>query len=211
MSAQELVTLEEWRRSYPERWARIEGTLTRNEYRTLKFLDPQIYVAGETKHGTASPDSPEVRWLRRCIVIYLYACAHGFCPKDDHSLTWVKNQRRGALCDYQVAALQQIPGWRWAPRRSSWNERAEQLNTFREEFGREPRVRSVWDVERALAHWHQRQRSASIAGKLTPRQTAMLEGDTSVPTGELAFRIAGFAGSYQAWFQEFWVGVQAFA
>jgi hypothetical protein len=35
----------------------------------------------------------------------------------------------------------------------------------------------------------------------------MLEGDMTVPTGELTFRIAGFAGSYQGWFEEFWSGL----
>lgn len=200
----ELATLDEWQHDHPERWARIEGTLTRNELRTLKFLDAQIHLTREAAGQVVPPETPEVRWLRRCIAIYLYVLAHHLYPKDERSVTWIKNQRRGALCDYQVAALQQIPGWRWAPRRSSWDERAEALERFRNEFGRDPRVRSVWETERALAHWYQRQRAAVAAGKLTPRQAAMLEGDMTVPTAELTFRIAGFAGSYQGWFEEFW-------
>lgn len=203
MSAPQL-TLHEWQLEHPDRWAKIEGRITRNEMRTLKFLDAQIHLTREIQAGVRPPDSMEVRWLRSCIAVLLYVRDNGSFPTDQHSVTWVKNQRRGALCDYQVAALEQIPGWRWRPRRTSWDDRARQLNDFREDCGREPRVRSPWEHERALAHWCARQRKAMAEGKLTPNQEALFEGETGQPTGEVVWTAPTFAGSYEAWFREFW-------
>ena len=202
-----MLTLTEWQTAHPDRWAKIEGSITRNELRTLKFLDAQVHLTREAQDGLAPPETPEVRWLRSCIAIYLYVCAHGIFPKDEHSVSWVKNQRRGALCDYQVAALQQIPGWQWRPRRTSWDERMESLGRFRNEYGREPRVRSTWEYERALAHWATRQRKAASEGKLSPRQESLLDGDGGLPTGEITWAMPTFAGSYEVWFRDFWGGL----
>lgn len=203
MSATQL-TLHEWKLEHPDRWAKIEGRITRNEMRTLKFLDAQIHLTRETQTGTKAPDSMEIRWLRSCIAVLLYVRDNRAFPTDEHSITWVKNQRRGALCDYQVAALEQIPGWRWRPRRSSWDERVQQLNDFRSEYGREPRVRSTWEYERGLAHWCARQRKAATEGKLTPNQESILDGQVGQPTGEIVWAESTFPGSYEAWFYEFW-------
>lgn len=203
MSA-ELLTLHEWRTKHPERWAQIEGRITRDELRTLKFLDAQIHLTRQIEDGRKPPDSPEVRWLKSCITIYLYVCTHGIFPKDEHSITWTKNQRRGALCGYQIAALEQIPGWQWRPRRSSWDERVTVLNQFRAAYGREPRIRALWDHERALAYWLKRQRIAAAAGKLTPNQDALLEGEEGQPTGEIGLTVRTFSGSDTAWFRDFW-------
>jgi len=199
-----LITLHEWQTEHPERWAQIEGRITRNEMRTLKYLDAQIHLSREMDTGAKPPDSPEIRWLRSCVAIYLFVCAHGVFPRDEHSTSWVKNQRRGALCDYQVAALAQIPGWQWRPRRSTWDERVEQLNQFREKYEREPRIRSPWEYERGLAYWQKRQRKAATERKLTPNQEALLEGEEGLPTGEITWATPTFDGSYAAWFTAFW-------
>ncbi|WP_143469818.1 MULTISPECIES: hypothetical protein [unclassified Leucobacter] len=199
-----LLTLEEWQSAHPERWAQIEGRVTRNELRTLKFIDAQIHLTREVEDGRKPPDTPEVRWLRSCVAIYLYVCAHGLFPRDEHSVTWVKNQRRGALCSYQVAALEQIPGWAWTPRRSSWDERVTELNLFRTNYEREPRIRSKWEHERALAYWLKRQRIADSEGRLTPNQSALLEGEPGQPTGEISLAVPVFSSTYDAWFREFW-------
>ena len=204
-----MVTFGTWRKENPEKWTQVEGSVTRNQMRTLKFLDAQIHLSREASTGITPPDTPEVRWLRRCIIVYLHVMAHGIFPTDETSAMWVKNQRRGALCDYQVAALQQIPGWRWRPRRSSWDERVKELNAFREAYGRDPRVRSGWEHERAIAHWCQRQRQAAQEGKLTPNQMSLIDGDGGQPTGEIVWAVPTFAGSYERWFREFWVGVVA--
>lgn len=199
-----VVTFVEWKHAHPERWARIEGTITHDQTRTLKFLDAQIHLTRQEELGISPPDTPEVRWLRRCVTIYLHVMANGIFPTDQQSVMWVKNQRRAHLCEYQMAALQQIPGWQWAPRRADWNERAADLDDFRREYGREPRIRAGWDYERALAYWAKRQRVAAGNGKLSPGQQAQLEGRTSCATGELEFRLPQFAGSYEGWFREFW-------
>lgn len=203
MSA-ELLTLHEWKTAHPERWAQIEGRVTREELRTLKFLDAQIHLARQLDDGRQPPNSPEVRWLKSCVTIYLYVCAHRLFPKDAHSIDWVKNQRRGALCSYQIAALEQIPGWNWQPRRSSWDERVTALNQFRTAYEREPRIRSSWEYERALAYWLKRQRTAAAEGKLTPNQSALLEGEDEQPTGEIIWTAPAFPSNYARWFQEFW-------
>lgn len=200
----ELVTFTEWRHQHPEKWARVEGTVTSSQLRTLKFLDAQIHITRHLRTGATLPESIEVRWIQACIHIYLHVRTHLIYPKDQKSVMWVKNQRRGTLCDYQVASVLQIPDWQWNPRRSTWNERANHLDQFRNEYGRDPRVRSGWKYERALAHWQQRQRAATVHGKLTPTQVAILDGDRSVPTSELTFRIPTFAGSYETWFRDFW-------
>lgn len=202
--SEELVTFTEWRHQHPEKWARIEGNVTSTQLRTLKFLDAQIHITRHLTEHTPLPESIEVRWIQACIHIYLHVKSKLSFPRDEKSVMWVKNQRRGSLCDYQVASLLQIPDWQWAPRRRTWNERANHLDQFRNQFARDPRIRSGWDYERALAHWHQRQRIANQKGVLTPSQVAFLEGDRTVLTGELTFRIPSFAGSYEAWFREFW-------
>ena len=202
-----MLTLHEWQTAHPDRWAKIEGSITRNELRTLKFLDAQVHLTREMQDGKKPPDTMEVRWLRSCLALLLYVRQSGAFPDDQHSITWVKNQRRGALCDYQIAALQQIPGWQWRPRRTSWDERMRQLTAFREDYEREPRVRSPWEYERALAHWATRQRRAAVEGKLTPNQAALLEGENGQPTGEIAWVVPTFAGSYEAWFVEFWAQI----
>lgn len=201
------LTLHEWQTAHPERWAKIEGRMSRNEMRTLKFLDAQIHLSREAEAGTPPPDTMEVRWLRSCIAVLLYVRTYDAFPDDPHSVMWVKNQRRGSLCDYQVAALQQIPGWRWRPRRTDWDRRVRQLAAFRDEYAREPRVRSPWEYERALAHWATRQRKAAAEGKLTPNQEALLDGGSEQPTGEIVWAAPTFAGSYEAWFLEFWSAV----
>lgn len=198
------LTLHEWQLKHPDRWAKIEGRITRNEMRTLKFLDAQIHLTRETQTGATPPDAMEVRWLRTCIAVLLYVRDNGAFPADEHSATWVKNQRRGALCDYQVAALEQIPGWQWCPRRTSWDERVQLLNDFRTEYGREPRVRSPWERERALAHWATKQRRAAIEGKLSANQKALLDGEPGLPTGEIMLNRPALAESYEGWFREFW-------
>ena len=49
MNHMELATLDEWQHDHPERWARIEGTLTRNELRTLKFLKRVSYMRSQVR------------------------------------------------------------------------------------------------------------------------------------------------------------------
>lgn len=206
MNTNELVTFDEWRQQHPERWARAEGTITHAQLRNLKYLDAQIHLTRERELGTTAPETAEVKWLRTCVAIYLHVMAYGIFPSDEQSVMWVKNQRRAALCDYQVASLMQIPNWKWHPRRTSWDHRVAELNSFREEFGREPRVRSVWEHERALAHWYSRQRKAAKEGKLTPNQMSLLEGEAGQPTGEvlpIAPVMTGVAGE---WFRDFWTG-----
>lgn len=207
MQSTDLVTFDEWRHQHPEKWARVEGTITRNQLRSLKYLDAQIHLTRERESGTPAPDSIEVRWLRTCIFIYLYVVDHAAFPKDERSVMWMKNQRRASLCDYQVAALQQIPNWDWQPSRTTWDQRVRDLNDFRQKYGREPRNRSVWDYERSLGYWYTRQRVAARAGKLTPNQVAQLEGDDALPTGELVHAVPTFAGSYEIWFRDFWGGL----
>lgn len=200
----EILTLREWQTEHPERWAQIEGRITRDELRKLKFLDAQIHLTRQVEDGTLPPDSPEIRWLKSCVAIYLYVCAHGLFPRDERSVTWVKNQRRGTLCDYQVAALEQIPGWNWRPRRSNWDQRVVELNQFRAAYGREPRIRAPWEYERSLAYWLKRQRLACAEGKLTPNQASLLEDEDGQPTGELVWEADTFPGYGSAWFRDFW-------
>lgn len=202
-----IETFAEWRQANPERWARLEGNLSSNEHRILKFLDAQIHLTRHQQNGVELLLTPEVKWLIACITIFKAVIKTGSYPADSVSVSWVKNQRRGSLCEYQVAALTQIPDWKWAPRRTVWNERAHQLDEFRKSFGREPRVRSGWKEERSLAHWASRQRQALREGKLSPAKEAALRGEFSVPTSELTFRLSNLGGSYADWFKAFWVDV----
>lgn len=70
------------------------------------------------------------------------------------------------------------------------------LSEFRDKYGREPRVRSSWEVEQALAHWYSRQRRAVATGRLTPNQAALLEGEPGLPTAELERAVPTFAYGY---------------
>ena len=197
-------TFAEWRTDHPERWARIEGNLSHQELRTLKFLDAQVHLTRHFETQARLPHTPEVNWLLTCIGIYASVLHMGTYPTDSVSASWVKNQRRGALCDYQVAAIMRLPGWKWAPRRMTCDERAKALDHFRNDYGRDPRIRSGWEYERALAHWHTRQRRALDQGKLTPAQVAALDGDMTVPTLQVMTSTSGLAGTYTPWFNSFW-------
>lgn len=68
-----------------------------------KYLDAQIHLTREREHGIPPPESPEVKWSRGRVAIYLHVMAYGIFPNDETDVMWVKNQRRGSLCDYQIA------------------------------------------------------------------------------------------------------------
>lgn len=76
---------------------------------------------------------------------------------------------------------------------------------LRDEYGREPRVRSPWEQGRELTHGCARQRKAAWDGKLTPIQEALLEGEIGFPTGEIVWIEPTFAGNYEACFWQFGV------
>jgi len=79
-------------------------------------------------------------------------------PLTGAMVSWVKNQRRANLCAFQIARLNDLPGWQWEPREDAWQQRLTRLMAFRANHGRSPRIRSADPSERALALWHARQR-----------------------------------------------------
>lgn len=85
----------------------------------------------------------------------------------------------------------------------SRDQRVTELNDFRNEYGREPRIRYGWEVEHGLAHWYSRQRKAAAERKLSPNRSALPEENEGIPTAELARAVPTVVGGYVRWFGEF--------
>lgn len=100
----------------------------------------------------------EARWLKSYEEVADY-CTTGE-PLPPRLESWIKNQRRGKLCEMQLALLEDLPIWEWHPRREAWNARADDLDTFITRHRRLPRIRATDPDEQSLGRWlgHQRRR-----------------------------------------------------
>lgn len=85
-----------------------------------------------------------------------------------------QRQRRHTMCGYAAARLESIPGWRWNPRSSDWEDRLNDLSDFTRDHPQVPTPTSSDPVERSLARWVQRQRDAARTGSLSDERAAIL-------------------------------------
>lgn len=111
-------------------------------------------------------------WFARFDALRRFHANHGRLPRRSIGgratsaeelglLSWLRSQRRREvlLTVEQWHALDSLDESIWEPRDARWFARLRDLETFVEETGRSPRVRSTDRVERGLAHWISRQRS----------------------------------------------------
>jgi hypothetical protein len=82
---------------------------------------------------------------------------------------WVRRQRRtwAELSSYQVARLEQIPGFSWEPLEEAWDRNAAAYTAFVEQHHRRPSIRAATGtVEHRLGVWVNNQRAAERHGRL---------------------------------------------
>ncbi len=128
-----------------------------------------------------SRSSIPAHWKARYERIAVIARELGRLPRrsddvDPADVVWIADQRRSNSLSFdQQRALAQLPGWSEGTRDGAWYERAEELRRFLIVHHRAPRVRSNEPAERALAHWHSRQRVAASRGQLSRDRLAGLK------------------------------------
>lgn len=157
--------------------------------RAVHIRDRTAHVIHMDKPQAHSRSSPthrptlkrETAWQARFSALEKLTQELGRLPRSDQEsdpdlLAWISNQRRSlTMAESHREQLESLPDWDWEPRASAWEYRAEQLRTFIAANKRAPRVRSSDAAERALAHWHSRQRVAYDAGTLTPARALAFE------------------------------------
>ena len=82
---------------------------------------------------------------------------------------WVRRQRRtcAEMSAYQVARLEQIPGFSWEPLEEAWDRNAAAFTAFIEQHHRRPSIRAAaGTVEHQLGVWANNQRAAERHGRL---------------------------------------------
>lgn len=118
------------------------------------------------------PGTREARWVATAAELSALVQRLGRQPRSGdlgvapRMLSGVKNQRRADLQLAQIATLNEIPGWTWAPHDDAWGCHAASIGQFIEREGRAPRLRSKDAEERALGLWAARQRRAADAGRM---------------------------------------------
>jgi hypothetical protein len=135
--------------------------------------------------GTPAPDTRYGKWIGRLHDLQRFRHSTGGMPKRRRSAgdeyesdlaEWVhhQRQRRHTMCGYAAARLESIPGWRWNPRSSDWEDRLAELAVFTRDHPKVPTPTSSDSVERSLARWVQRQRDAARTGNLSGERAAKL-------------------------------------
>lgn len=85
-----------------------------------------------------------------------------------------QRRRRGHLCEYQVARLELLPQFSWAPVDDVFDRRIAQLRAHLTEYGSAPRLKSVDPSERSLARWLRHARDRDTQGHLSADASAAL-------------------------------------
>lgn len=117
-------------------------------------------------------EQPRLSWEASFDALSLATKQLGRLPRttaeaEPRLLMWVTNQRRALKQPaHRRTRLESLPGWSWSPRSDRWEAQAEQLRDFIARQNHTPRVRTTDAAERALAHWHSRQRRALAEGEL---------------------------------------------
>jgi len=127
--------------------------------------------------------SPKIRrWNLTVNAVEAFVAEHGEHPRRHRHTPksalgipevrlhdWVRRQRRTCveLSSYQVARLEQIPGFSWEPLEEAWDRNAAAYAAFVERHHRRPSIRAAaGTVEHRLGVWVNNQRAAERHGRL---------------------------------------------
>lgn len=114
-------------------------------------------------------------WEARAQELSAWVAEHGRLPLASEVGTWMSKARAayraGRLTDEQIAALEQVPGWDWDPKRAEWMSRLADVQRWAAEHGGLPTRRS----NERLAMWLRTNRNAFRAGRLDDEQAGLLE------------------------------------
>ena len=122
------------------------------------------------------------RWNINANAVETFVAEHGRYPRSNsHQLRtalglvevrlhdWVRRQRRtcAELSTYQVARVEQIPGFSWEPLEEAWDRNAAAYTAFVEQHHRRPSIRAAaGTAEHRLGVWANNQRAAERRGRL---------------------------------------------
>ena len=161
-------------------------------------LTEERKAALESVPGWWWDDTPEIRnsvWFRKFDALKTFVAEHNRLPHQGESFRgimlgqWCDTQRqvykgttpgRSPLSEDKKAALESVPGWRWAVDRGiAWRQKLDTLKLFVAEHGRLPTASESFGGVN-IGQWCRSQRSAykSKGSSLTDEQKAALE---SVP------------------------------
>jgi len=139
----------------------------------LEYERADLLVRHALKRGIAPPPTRAANW---CVMAHrmirateiLGRVPAGADPVGNDLVPWVKYQRvwRDNLNAFQVAFLEAVPGWSWAPWEDAWDQHAADFESFVEKHGSPPRIRSTDPTEHALSAWFGRQRRLLRNGRL---------------------------------------------
>lgn len=151
----------------------------------LGILDSAVREALTVLPGwdwTVTPKPKVHRWNITVNAVEAFVAEHGQYPRrlphqpkpalgipDVRLHDWVRRQRRtwAELSSYQVARLEQIPGFSWEPLEEAWDRNATAYTAFVEQHHRRPSTRAAaGTAEHRLGVWANNQRAAEHHGRL---------------------------------------------
>ena len=149
------------------------------------ILDPSVQEALTVLpgwHWNITPRPKIRRWNINANTVDVFVTEHGQYPhRSSHQPRtalgfsevrlhdWVRRQRRTCteMSAYQVARLEQIPGFSWEPLEEAWDRNATAYTAFVEQHHRRPSIRAAGGtVEHRLGVWANNQRAAERHGRL---------------------------------------------
>lgn len=95
-------------------------------------------------------------------------------PRAASNFLTHQRRRRLHLCQYQVARLELLPQFSWAPVDDVFDRRIAQLRAHLTEYGSAPRLKSEDPSERSLARWLRHARDRDTQGHLSADASAAL-------------------------------------
>ena len=126
-------------------------------------------------------------WFQNRKSVKSFYLKHGFCPRmnaendeERHLAIWCSVQHRqymnGALSKDKIDSLDRISGWTWVYKhKDKWAAKYRRTADWAASTGNRPYARNHSQYEDVLAWWYDRQKTAWIAGTLSPSRLAMME------------------------------------
>ena len=100
-------------------------------------------------------------------------------PRAASNFLTHQRRRRAALCRYQTARLELLPGFSWAPVDETFDRRMGELRRHLDVAGKPPRLKSEDAGERSLARWLRHARERDQLGLLSGADSAALRAVTA--------------------------------
>ncbi|BAH55952.1 MULTISPECIES: helicase associated domain-containing protein [Rhodococcus] len=161
-------------------WARTQ----REEHAAGTLAPPRVAALDTLPHWQWDPEM--YRWTQGLHTLRDHVRVHGSAdvPRSAQSEgfplgTWIGRCRQdfhaGALAPERIAALEQLPGWRWSRVDESWLAGLSELRRFIDTHGHAAPSQRYTVGQFRLGMWVARRRREYRAGKLAPDRVTELE------------------------------------